>query len=65
MPFLRNHIPLNAEISIQTKESYDFYMAKLNWLLDQLKTGLDPAWFITFQHKHPSEKVRRIKGTNF
>ena len=61
----KDHIPLNPKICIQTQESYDFYMATLNWLLDQLKFGVDPAWFITFHYEHPSEKVRRIKETDF
>ena len=28
----KDHIPLNPKICIQTQESYDFYMATLNWL---------------------------------
>tara|TARA_B100000282_G_scaffold279002_1_gene239013 strand:- start:1574 stop:2437 length:864 start_codon:yes stop_codon:yes gene_type:complete len=61
----KNHIPLNPKICIQTQESYDFYMETLLWLLNQLKMGVEPAWFITFHYEHPSEKVKKLKETSF
>ena len=61
----KNHIPLHPKVCIQTQKSYDFYMETLFWLLDQLKRGVEPAYFITFHYQHPSERVRQIRETNY
>ena len=39
-------------------------METLFWLLDQLKRGVEPAYFVTFHYQHPSERVKQIRETN-
>ena len=60
----RNHIPLNPKICIQSQTAYRFYMETLFFVLEQLKQGVEPAYFVSYHYKHPSEMVRQVRETN-
>ena len=60
----KNHIPLNSKLSIDSQEQYDFHIATLLFLNNQIEIGFKPDYFITFHYRHPSERYAVRKETN-
>ena len=60
----KRHIALNPKLLISTQEQYEYHLQTLLYLKNQLDSGFNPKWFITFHYRHPSEKYQSSKQTS-
>ena len=51
----RQHTPIHKSMCLNTQLDYDFYIAVLNYLHNQLDFGFEPYWFISLHYQHPVE----------
>lgn len=61
--FDKNHIPIHPKVLISTQEDYDYHMASLQWLYQQIQWGFKPSWMITLHYSHPVELSWQVKET--
>ena len=60
----RNHIPLHRKLCITKQSDYDYYIAMLHYLRNQIDMGFKPRWLITLHYQHPTEHAKPFKETN-
>jgi len=60
----RKHLPLNPKLCINTQKDYEFYIANLLYLNNQLDLGVEPKWMVSFHYQHPVEHCKHLKETD-
>ncbi len=60
----KKHTPIHKSMCINTQLDYDFYIAVLNYLHNQLDLGFEPYWLISLHYQHPIEHAKPFKETD-
>ena len=60
----RNHKPIHRDVWINTQEDYEYHIALLNYLHQQIDMGFKPKWLISLHYQHPTEHAKPFKETN-
>ena len=60
----RHHKPIHEDMCINTQSDYDYYIAVLNYLYNQVDIGFKPFWFISLHYQHPVEHAKPFKETD-
>jgi hypothetical protein len=66
-PFIkldRNHHPINPNLIINSQVDYDYYIAVLNYLYNQINLGFKPKYLVSLHYQNPAEYCRPIRETN-
>jgi len=60
----RNHKPINPNMRINTQLDYDFYIALLNYLYNQIDLGFKPKYLVSLHYQNPAEYCKPLRETN-
>ena len=60
----KKHQPINPSLCIHTQIDYDYYMAVLNYLYQQVDMGFKPKYLVSLHYQNPAEYCKPIRETN-
>ena len=60
----KKHQPINPSLCIHTQIDYDYYIAVLNYLYQQLDMGFKPKYLASLHYQNPAEYCKPIRETN-
>lgn len=60
----KQHIPLHKKLCINTQRDYEYYIAMLHYLRNQVDMGFKAKWLISLHYQHPTEHAKPFKETN-
>ena len=58
------HIPIHKDVLICKQEDYDYHIALLHYLYNQIDMGFEAKWLVTLHYQHPTEHAKPFKETN-
>ncbi len=60
----KHHKPIHASVCLNKQVDYDYYMAVLNYLYEQVELGFKPKYLVSLHYQHPVEHCQPVKLTN-
>ena len=60
----KKHQPINPSLCIHTQIDYDYYIAVLNYLYQQVDMGFKPKYLVSLHYQNPAEYCKPIRETN-